>query len=319
VDDWPVQQAKRSASPDVLTLGAFVGAVLIAGNNFVAVKFSNRELEPLFGAGLRFVLAAAILFLLISVRRIHLPRGKALTGALLYGFLFFFGAFGLMYMALVRLPAGVAGLVGAAIPLITFLFAYLHGLEKFRWRGLIGAAITIAGIAVLVKPPVGAAIPVLPMLAMIGAASAISEAGIVIKKFPPSDPMATNAIAMSVGAVSLLAASAIARERWKLPAKPSTIWAVSYLVILGSVFVFALYLYVLKNWTATAASYEFVVIPLVTVIAAALLTHERITLTIVLGGLIVLAGVYVGALSHPRKEPATVAARQQEAFAQRCS
>lgn len=305
--------------PDALTLGASLAGVLIAGNNFVAVKFSNRELDPLFGAGLRFSVAAIILFLFIAARRIELPRGKALTGALLYGVLFFFGAFGLMYFALVRLPAGIGGIVGAAIPLLTFFFAYLHRLEPFRLRGLVGAVITIVGIVVLVRPPAGESLPLLPLLAMVGAASAISEAGIVIKKFPPSHPMATNAVAMSVGAVSLLAASAVLGERWKLPAETSTIWAVSYLVILGSVVVFALYLYVLKKWTASAASYQFVIIPLVTVVAAAFLTKEPITTNIVIGGVIVLAGVYIGALSHPRKEPATAIARQSEALVQRCS
>lgn len=309
----------EQASPDVLTLGAFIASTLIAGNNFVAVKFSNRELDPLFGAGLRFTIAAAVLFLLIVVRRIRLPRGRALTGALLYGVLFFFSAFGLMYFALVKLPAGVGGVVGAAVPLVTFLFAYLHHLEAFRWRGLIGAVITILGIAVLVRPPAGASIQVLPLLAMLGAVAAMSEAGIIIKKFPPSNPMATNAVAMSVGAVALLAVSAVTRESWRLPSKPATIVAIGYLVLVGSVIVFGLYLYVLKNWTATAASYGFVIIPMVTVVAAALLTHEAITISFLIGGVIVLAGVYVGALSHPRKEPVTVAAREQEAFANRCS
>ena len=60
-------------------------------------------------------------------------------------------------------------------------------------------------------------------------------------------------------------------------------------------------------------------IPMVTVVAAALLTQEPITISFLIGGVIVLTGVYVGALSHPRKEPVTVAAKEQEAFAHRCA
>ena len=34
-------------APDRLALGAFAGAILIGGSNFVAVVYSNRELDPL--------------------------------------------------------------------------------------------------------------------------------------------------------------------------------------------------------------------------------------------------------------------------------
>ncbi len=60
--------ARSDPTPDRLALGAFAGAVLSGGSNFVAVRFSNRELDPLWGAGLRFALAAAIFGVLSAVR-----------------------------------------------------------------------------------------------------------------------------------------------------------------------------------------------------------------------------------------------------------
>lgn len=305
--------------PDGITLAAFAGAVLIAGINFVAVKFSNLELDPLFGAALRFTVAATITFAIIAARRIPLPRGRALTGALLYGGLFFFVAFGLMYYAIVKVPAGIAGVVMASVPLLTLVFASLHRLEPFRRRGLVGALITIVGIAILLNAPAGDDFPLLSLLAMIGAAACIAESGIVIKKFPPSHPMATNAVAMLVGALLLISASLVAGENWALPLHPETWWALSYLVLVGSILVFALYLFVLKRWSATGASYQFVLIPLVAVVVGALLADESITIGILLGGLIVLTGVYVGALSHPRREAVRVDDRRQEALSQVCS
>ena len=56
--------------PDRLALGAFAGAVVIGGSNFVAVRFSNRELDPLWGAGLRFALAAAVFGVICAAFRI---------------------------------------------------------------------------------------------------------------------------------------------------------------------------------------------------------------------------------------------------------
>src|SRR5438270_372850 len=47
--------------PSTAVLSVFVAVVLIGGTNFVAVRFSNRELPPFWGAGLRFALAALFL------------------------------------------------------------------------------------------------------------------------------------------------------------------------------------------------------------------------------------------------------------------
>ena len=44
--------------PGHLVLGAFVVEAILAGGNGVGVKFSNQELDPLWGAGLRFALAS---------------------------------------------------------------------------------------------------------------------------------------------------------------------------------------------------------------------------------------------------------------------
>ena len=52
--------------------GAFAGAILIGGSNFVAVRYSNRELDPLWGAGFRFALAAAVFGVLVALIAMYL-------------------------------------------------------------------------------------------------------------------------------------------------------------------------------------------------------------------------------------------------------
>jgi drug/metabolite transporter (DMT)-like permease len=84
-----------------------------------------------------------------------------------------------------------------------------------------------------------------------------------------------------------------------VPEAGSTWAPQAYLVILGSVGVFALYLFVLSRWTASAASYGGVLIPLVAVILAAWLQDERITRAFVAGSMLVLIGVSFRALRRP--------------------
>jgi drug/metabolite transporter (DMT)-like permease len=66
-------------------------------------------------------------------------------------------------------------------------------------------------------------------------------------------------------------------------------------VIAGSIGVFWLYVFVVKRWTASAAAYQLVLIPLVTVVVAAWLQDERITWAFAAGSILVLIGVYFGA------------------------
>lgn len=290
-------------SPDRVTLGAFGVLVLIGGVNFVAVRYSNRELAPLFGAGLRFVVAAALLVGFVAIRGVPLPRGRVLRATLIYGILSFTIAYALAYWALQELSAGVGAVVFGATPLITLFLAAAHRVERLSGRGIAGALLAMAGIAVLANPTSDAAVPILPLLAMLVAALSASEAGVVLKLVPPSNPIATNAVGMAVGSTILLAISAVAGESWRLPEEASSWLALSYLAVPGSIGLFVLFLFVLERWTASGVSYMTALFPVVAMIAGRLIADEPITTTGIVGGAIVIAGVYVGAL---RRSPAPV-------------
>jgi drug/metabolite transporter (DMT)-like permease len=90
-------------------------------------RFSNRELAPLWGASLRFALAAALLLAVMVLLGLAFPRGRALVGSLLHG-LFNIGAgFGLIYYGLVQVHAGLAQILLALVPLATLLLAVVGG------------------------------------------------------------------------------------------------------------------------------------------------------------------------------------------------
>lgn len=291
----------QDARPDALTLSAFALTVLIGGTNFVAVRFSNLELAPFWGAGLRFLAASAILLALSGARRLPFPSGRALVGALLYGVLSFTLTYALMYWALLTVPAGMASVVMAQVPLFTFLLAWGHGLESFRWRGLVGALLGLVGIAAMMGSEAARGFSPLALLAMVAAAAAAAEAGVLMKHFPRSHPVTTNGLAMGVGALLLLPLSALAGEPWTLPVSPSTWLVLGYLVLVGSCGLFVLFLFVLRRWTASATSYGFVLFPLVATAMGSLLAGEAVSRGLLLGGLLVLSGVYVGAIARPRK------------------
>ncbi|MEX2552415.1 MAG: EamA family transporter [Actinomycetota bacterium] len=281
-------------------MAGFVTVVLLGGLNLVAVKFSNQGLPPFYGAAVRFLIAAALMFAFVLIRRIPLPKGRELTATMIYGVLGFAGFYAFGYWALVTLPAAAAGVLIASAPLITVLLASWQKVETLTARGLTGAVLTILGIAVMVGSPTGGVVTLGAVLAVLAAAACDAEALIVVKKMPTGDPVSTNAVAMMFGAILLFALSLVARERWSVPTDTVTLAALAYLVVLGSIALFVVYLRTLKRWTASGMSYMFVLMPVVAAVLGYWLLDEPITQGVVLGGLIVLLGVYVGALSGGR-------------------
>ena len=288
----------RESNPnlDKRTLAAFVTAVMFLGVNFVAVRFSNQELPPFWGASFRFIIASGLLFGIVRLRNIPLPQGAALKGATLYGLFSFAISYGFLYWGLTRVSSGMASVTFATIPLVTQLVASLIGQERLTWKGMLGAAVVIVGIAVVFLEQLRFDVPLIYLGAVLLGVVSSALSGIIVKYYPKSHPVSTNVIGMGVGAILLLVFSFVTGETQGLPALPATWLALGWLV-LSSIVGFVLIVWLLSRWSATATSYIGVLTPLVTVVAASLLEGETPTPTFLAGSLLVLLGVYVGALS----------------------
>jgi drug/metabolite transporter (DMT)-like permease len=286
---------------DYATPIAFAAVVLIGGSVGVAIRISNIGLPPFLGAALRCGLAGLIFWMVVVIRRVRLPRRGALVGSLLYGLLSVSFGYGLTYWALMEMGAGLASVVLSFIPLMTQLFAMAHGLETFRWRGLLGCLLAIAGVLVAIHGGLDTSVPIGPLLALVGGAASQAEASVLFKLYPQAHPHATNAIALSSGAVPLFGLSLIVGEEWSLPRSGRTWVALGYLVVLATVGVSYLYLFVLRRWAASAANYSFLLFPISAMALAAWVLGEVVTASFVIGGGVVLTGVWLGALSGPRR------------------
>ena len=296
----PELSNESKVRPDRLTLIAFAGVILVGGGNAIAIRLSNNELAPLWGAGLRFVVASAIFFVIMMIMRLPVPKGWALLGILVFGLLGGTLGVGLFYLGLKEVSAGMGQIVIALAPLFTFFLAQAHGQERFRWRGLVGAVLALAGILVAFGGQLSTSLALWSLLALVGAAACYAEINVIGKMIPGAHPISMNAFALGIGGVGLLVWSLLAGEKQTLPSSTATWAALTYLVIVGSVVMFALYLFVLQRWTASATSFQYVLFPFVTIAAAAPLLGEPVTWPLVVGGALVLVGVVVGALTSDK-------------------
>jgi drug/metabolite transporter (DMT)-like permease len=243
------------------------------------------------------------------VLRLAFPWGRALVGSLLYGLFNFAGSFGLTYYGLVQVHAGFGQIVLALVPLATLLLAVLWRQERLGAAAVVGTLLALAGVAVISYSPLHQNVPLLSVLAVVAGAICFAQALVLVRRFPPVHPVTMNAIGMTTGAALLLAAALVADEPIVLPRRPETWAAMAYLVVIGSVVVFLLYLVVLRYWAASRASYGFVIIPFVTLLLSAWLDNEPVGLGLVAGGLLIVGGVYVGALRPGQAAQATANAK----------
>jgi drug/metabolite transporter (DMT)-like permease len=140
-------------------------------------------------------------------------------------------------------------------------------------------------------------VPFVALIAMLGGAATAAESGVVAKRFPRTHPLSTNAVGMLVGGALLVVLSFAVAEAHPLPQRLDTQIALLYLATIGAVGLFALFLFVLGRWTASASSYSIVIMPLVAIAAGALLRGEAVSPFFIVGAIVVGVGVYIGALS----------------------
>lgn len=267
----------------------------------MAIRFTYAELPPFWSGAMRFVFGGTFFWAWVLIGKIPLPKGKALAGAILFGAFSMGLSFTFIYWGLTKTPASLYQTIVALVPLLTIFLVFFHRLEPFRPRGLVGGILTAAGIAIAVGGSQVTGLSTLHILAIIAGAACFAEAGVVAKLFPRSHPVATNAVAMTVGAIILGMASILAGEKPVIPTSTTTWIAFSYIVIFVTIIAFRLYLFILANWTASGTSYSFVLIPLVTIVLASWLANEQITWQFMVGGTLVAFGVWVGALLPPKK------------------
>ncbi|TFH32252.1 MAG: hypothetical protein E4G99_12950, partial [Anaerolineales bacterium] len=255
-----------STLPDRPVRLAFVLFIVVGGGSSVAIRMTYAELAPFWAATFRFALAAFVFWALVYVKKLPIPRGRALLGAITFGSLTVGFAFVLIAWGLVVIPASLYQILMAMVPILTLFLSALHGVESITTRGILGSLLAVVGIAITVGGTSASNISIPHIVGILVAAVFVAEGGVLIKKFPPNPPLMTNAIGMTVGTLILGAASLFSGETWALPTQANTLLAFIYLVFFVTVLAFLLYMFVLGKWTASGTSYGFVIVPLVTIV-----------------------------------------------------
>src|ERR1035437_6654343 len=137
-----------------------LGVVYVVwGTTYLAIRVGVGHLPPLLFAGIRYVIAGALLYP-IAVRAADRdrgpgasrgrPGGAAWLAAAGGGHLLLCAGHGGVPFAETSLPSGFAAILVATVPLWMIVFARLVQGKRVTWRSAAGLAVGLAGVAILV-------------------------------------------------------------------------------------------------------------------------------------------------------------------------
>jgi drug/metabolite transporter (DMT)-like permease len=276
------------------------------GLSFLFIELALEDLTPIWIVALRTSVGGTTLLLLLQLRRGTLPRTRRLWGTvLLLGVVNNAAPWTLLAWAQQTLPSGLAGLLMAIVPTSTLLVAAAVGLERITRTRLVGLLLALGGVAVIVGGDLEQPGRVLAVGAVV-LSTLLYATGAVLAKQRASGtaPPLTIATGQVLGAavVTLPIAWATSGPVPVAAIRPSAWLAVLLLGMFGTGFAFLVFYVLVERVGATNATLTTYLIPIVAVIAGTLVLDERLGLGAVLGGGLILLGIWLAQRTSARTD-----------------
>ena len=281
----------------------------IWGSTWLFIKLGLQDLPPLTFAGIRFVIASAILFFWIRIRRLQLPKSRgdwiflAITGILSFGL-----NYGLVFWGEQYISSGLAALLQATLPAFGLVIAHFHlpG-ERLSWTRTGGVILGVLGVGVVFSNQlaVSGRQALAGCIALILSALFAAYANVLVKARKVKMNPVIIAGGQMVFGLMLLFAVGIPLEgnpfnlRWT----PMALVALFYLAIVGSVIAFVLYYWLVLNIDVTKSMLIALVTPVVAVILGMIVLDEEIGWRTLIGGAMIMTGISFIVVRRAKKKP----------------
>lgn len=284
---------------------AYLTCAVVWGTTWYAIRVCIGDGGyPTFEAlAWRFIIATAVLIPLCAIARIKdWPRGARQWGWLVLAGLLDALGYMLVYLGEETVPGGLAAVLFGIQPLLLAILLSLTGMERVRPAAVVGAVISIIGIAVIfVDRAEVSAEQAVGLALILGSVIASTSYVVVMKRHGDGVHwLAQTTIFLGVTAVALGAVALVdgpAPVVWPPPAAPTV--ALFYLAVFGSVIAFGTYFWLLRRLSLMAISTLVFILPLVSLAVDALWEREvRIGGRAYLGVAITLSGLVVNLLAE---------------------
>ncbi len=318
----------RASASSVAVWAGLLTLYFVWGSTYIGIRLGVETIPPFLMAAARFLVAGATILAweVLTTRRLrgdpalpeadrpHLPSRREWRDSAIVGGLLLFGGMGMVALGEKTVPAGIAAILIALLPVWVTVLGRLFFGERLPRTVIVGIVVGLAGVVILVAPigtsgrlafdPLGIAVLLLSPLCW-GSGSLYSSHRAVL----PRRPLTATGLQMVCGGGLLLLGSVLVGELrgFDLAAVSARSWiGLFYLTTIGSLIGFTTYVWLLRVAPLPKIATYAYVNPVVAFFLAGILLGEAIEpRTVVAGGVIVFAvALIVTARSRVGRKPA---------------
>jgi O-acetylserine/cysteine efflux transporter len=270
---------------------------LIWGFNWVVMKAAGDFFPPMMFSAVRFLLGTIVLFIVIYMKRIPMPKREDWKWYTVCGLLQTTWIYAVNQPALQYVNAGIVCILGFTMPFwLSIMAHFIIPGERLTWNKGGGLVLGIGGLFLVMNiNPLQmewSGTKLVIELLVISGAVAWAVANLIIKvKLQNNDKFQFTAYQMGIGAVALLAISLFYEQG------QSVIWnwkSLSYVIFAGviaSALAYVVWFHILSKVEASKASVTLLFIPVIGVLSIWLFLGEPLDVKTVFGMVMVVLGI----------------------------
>jgi drug/metabolite transporter (DMT)-like permease len=267
------------------------------GLSFLFIEVALRGLSPLWIVSGRTVVGALFLLVVLQVTRRPLPRGTRLWVHLtVLGVLSNAAPWLAVAWAQQAIPSGLAALLMALVPSSTLLVSAGVGLERITRPKVVGLLLALAGVAATVAGDLADPSRVVAVVTVVLATVAYAAGAVYAKRYVSGIAapvtVATGQV-VTAAVVSTAAAVLFAPRPAADDLAPTVVGATIALGVFGTGAAFYLFYVLVARVGATNTTLVTYLIPLVAVVAGAIVLDERLGPGALAGGVLIGAGIWL--------------------------
>lgn len=276
-------------------IAGFAAVYLIWGSTYLAIAKTVADVPPVFLVAVRGLLAGGALYAWVRWRGARAVTWREIWNTVPTAILLFVGGYVLVAWAEQDVPSGAAALLNATTPAWVVLFEWLtrkRARPALRFAFAVGLG--LGGVALLVSGRGSGAVPLLPALGLVLASIAWAGGTVRARNEAHGEPARAAGVQLLTGGLLLLPISLLVGEGADIARgfSTSSLLALLYLVVFGSLVAYTAYVWLLHNVSAAKVSSHAYVNPLIAVVVGSVLANERIYGTTLAAAALILISVF---------------------------
>lgn len=275
--------------------------VLLWSSGWIVPVYASRHSTAEAFLSVRFACAAACFIIVALVLRAPWQRNPRAIGHAIVSGLLMHGVYlgGVWWAIFNGVPASISGVIAALQPLMTAAIAPWMVGERLSRTQVIGLVLGFAGIVVALIPTFeGLSAAMFAERAVPVAVNILAMNGAVLgtlyqKRFVTRGDMRTNAVWQYVGALLIVVPLALLGEPLRFEVTLELMLSLAWSVLVLSMAAVALLLYMIGRGQVSRAASLIYLMPPTVAIEAFLLFGEPLAVTMIVGTIIVVVGVWL--------------------------